>query len=115
MTTKREFRSCKIGIRIYVGKIMSTLRLHLPCRFCLILKLLLVNGSIWIVEIISWYLQTDYEEVGLVSFVLDVVNITQAVAIFFLFVFKNDVLNSLKRNYPSMEGKFGYLFITNRY
>lgn len=74
-------------------------------RLRLILKLLLINGVVWIVEIISWYLQDADNQVGLVSFVLDIVNIMQAVAIFFLFVFKKDILEALKRKYPSLEGK----------
>ncbi|CAL8122821.1 unnamed protein product [Orchesella dallaii] len=78
--------------------------------FRLLMKLLVINGTIWIAEIFSWYFQTDYEEVGALSFIVDVVNVMQAVAIFFLFVFKNDILEALRRKYPRLKGFVNFAF-----
>ncbi|CAG7824486.1 unnamed protein product, partial [Allacma fusca] len=67
-------------------------------------KLIFVMGFPWIFEIISWYTERDKTDGNAWYWVFfDVINILQALAIFWTFVCKPDVIRMLEQKYPCFE------------
>ncbi|CAG7629262.1 unnamed protein product [Allacma fusca] len=64
-------------------------------------KLIFVMGVPWIFEIISWYVEKDKEAGNSWYWIVtDLINIFQAVAIFWIFVCKPDIIRQLEQKYP---------------
>ena len=64
----------------------------------MILKLFIVMGITWIFELLSFFF--DNGELVVWS-ILDCINILQAVGIFYIFVWKRQILTQLWTKYPS--------------
>ncbi|KAF2899564.1 hypothetical protein ILUMI_06614 [Ignelater luminosus] len=75
-------------------------------RFSLYIKLLFAMGINWSVEIISWILNWQVQNVPpAVWYLTDFCNAAYGVVIFFIFVFKKSIWKLLKKRYYMITGK----------
>jgi len=71
-----------------------------------------LTGVTWIFDVIGWFTMSDFEcgklKEGLtwVFVIVDTFNILLAVAIFFLFVWKQSIFDELWNRYPRLNGKY---------
>jgi len=64
----------------------------------MILKLFIVMGLSWLMDILT----TVFEQKALWSFVWDLLNLLQGVFIFLIFVFKQNILDSIRAKFSKL-------------
>lgn len=76
--------------------------------YFLFVKLFFIVGILWVFEIIAW--ASSGTHIPIYWQIMDTMNCLQPVAVFFVFIFKYETINSLAEKYPSIKRTCTKLF-----